>query len=801
MERKVSLKGFVKVKSPAQNKSKNVNSNRKAKCPLFKSTYSPNVILSQLPGISNRKFTEGKFHYKHYNMTSVVDYNVIKDMSRPIPCWESLEIPLQVFTDSARKLASCAMSAIDNQLTAEYIQEGIPQEAWSFTPDLRETVTKKLPAASKEAEKELFQSTEERFRNIQEKMRRINDELFGCREILEKKGGFFDDDSEIDALAEHVVRHFASQRNHYYCYRNSDEADSAVTHLCDKHQMFILRDLFGQMFSSSNRAVRRRIDHFYYGPGAAKVGRDYVTVFSAHDRADKMRYWFSKSSRYLPIERYVSADLAGKIRDELALRSYAQNDPWLCINSPLEYLNAYIPFVTSEYTQVPKDSKKNRSIVIASPLSRLAQQSLSDVIRDVTKQYLGMDWSTQAEQNRSNAFHASMDTRLCTIDFSDASDSIAFGLVVFLFSHPNCREFLRKLVYARNGCCRMKDGTILILHAFGGMGENSTFPLETNIFHFMKAMLFEIDTSLTSYYEEKWRGEYSLINYWGKEVTIEEIIANKGYQFSGSSNYNNVFTSKNHPLHYVISNLKATMNVGDDTVLIGGVSKVLTFGDVLDRYGFKVNTAKSFYGKYEFFRESCGSDFIKGWFCRGFYLKTLKPTLRDFIRLVNFWVGLYNLPIGIVKETPLWRFVSSKIDLQPLMCERQVWLELQLSRVGEQAIACNRLRADLLHLPSSYILTQEHCLPAWRFRSVTLKKTINRQKVVDYDLFLLDTVEKRCDRSELNKYEAPYKMSLDYLDAVPTTAYFDERCVSFADRFELLTEDYLNNFLMEDISR
>lgn len=128
---------------------------------------------------------------------------------------------------------------------------------------------------------------------------------------------------------------------------------------------------------------------------------------------------------------------------------------------------------------VPKDLWKRRSIGVGASLATWIQQSYDGWLRERLKT-IGIDLSNQ-DPNRSLAFLGSIpgrsDLRPATIDLTDASSRICFGLIPLLFSGP----WARTLVRQRAKFC-IVNGKRERMEMFSAMGNALTFSLQTLIF-------------------------------------------------------------------------------------------------------------------------------------------------------------------------------------------------------------------------------------------------------------------------------------------------------------------------------
>lgn len=209
-------------------------------------------------------------------------------------------------------------------------------------------------------------------------------------------------------------------------------------------------------------------------------------------------------------------------------------------------------------TTVPKDNTKVRMICIEPTLNMFFQQGLMACVTSRLER-VGLSFDVQQVINRESAFLSSLTGRCATIDWSSASDTIAYSLVKFLlppkwFYHLDCFRSPEMEIL----------GQFMPLESYSTMGNATTFPVETLVFWAMAQAVCD-DTKSTL----------------------------------GPEEFN--------PLVQVF---------GDDCIL--PVEYAQQYIDFMSRFGFKPNTDKTFItGR---FRESCGGDFLAGRDVRPYYL-------------------------------------------------------------------------------------------------------------------------------------------------------------------------------------
>jgi len=129
----------------------------------------------------------------------------------------------------------------------------------------------------------------------------------------------------------------------------------------------------------------------------------------------------------------------------------------------------------SELTFVPKNAKTDRPICIEPLLNGLMQKGIGTYLRKRLKSF-GINLDDQGVNQRLAA--KALDDELSTVDFSSASDTIAYLLVQDLLPQP----WFEFLDIAR--CPRYSfEDTWRNFHKFSSMGNAYTFELETLIFY------------------------------------------------------------------------------------------------------------------------------------------------------------------------------------------------------------------------------------------------------------------------------------------------------------------------------
>jgi hypothetical protein len=222
----------------------------------------------------------------------------------------------------------------------------------------------------------------------------------------------------------------------------------------------------------------------------------------------------------------------------------------------------------SRLDTVPKDAKTHRPICVEPLLNGLMQKGIGSYMRERLRSF-GLDLDRQ-EGNQilaREAYHRG----LATVDFSSASDLIAYMLVLDLLP-MDWVEFLE--------CCRSESYTIegvsYPFNKWSSMGNAYTFELETLLF-------------------------YGLAFGCMKALGIKPE------------------TNRNVRVY------------GDDVIIPTAAFDL--FSEVSSHAGFVINDHKSF-ARGSFF-ESCGMDYYRGYLVRPFQWKLEMVTIRDLFYAAN----------------------------------------------------------------------------------------------------------------------------------------------------------------------
>jgi len=223
----------------------------------------------------------------------------------------------------------------------------------------------------------------------------------------------------------------------------------------------------------------------------------------------------------------------------------------------------------SRATTVPKTDSKRRMIAIEPTGNMYFQQGLMSLMYGRMRSF-GLNVRRLPSSHTSLAWQSSITGSLSTIDWSSASDTVAYELVRLLMP---TRWFMR-LDMVR--CTHMTvDGQKVPLNMFSTMGNATTFPIETLIFYALAVAHIDYENRLPGWKNSRLvclhRGRY-------KDVSV----------------------------------------FGDDCILPTPYAD--SYVDLMESVGFIPNRDKTCIGGPGF-RESCGGDYLLGYNVRPFFLR------------------------------------------------------------------------------------------------------------------------------------------------------------------------------------
>jgi hypothetical protein len=237
--------------------------------------------------------------------------------------------------------------------------------------------------------------------------------------------------------------------------------------------------------------------------------------------------------------------------------------------------------VGNKVITVPKDATTNRVIAVEPGLNLWFQKAVGDMIGNRLRR-CGIDLRFQS-RNQELARIGSIDQVNATIDFSSASDSIAFGVIEEIFAKaPQGPDSDLHRWFTVLDSCRshfgIQGGELLRWNKFSSMGNGFTFQLESLLFFAIASCCREHLQRLQS---EKIEGDVSVY--------------------------------------------------GDDVII--PVACLGLFSQMCEFYGFVINVKKSSFSST--FRESCGAHFMGGIDVKPYYLKDRISDALSVYRMAN----------------------------------------------------------------------------------------------------------------------------------------------------------------------
>lgn len=244
---------------------------------------------------------------------------------------------------------------------------------------------------------------------------------------------------------------------------------------------------------------------------------------------------------------------------------------------------------------VPKTAKISRCICTEPILNMFFQKGIQGSLERQLKQVIGIDLSTQPDENSRLAQIGSLTGRFGTIDLQSASDSMSISIVRDFF--PS--RVFDLLMRFRSPTTTLPGGEEVELHMVSSMGNAFTFPLQTLFF---SALVL---------------GAY-------RAMGIKPIHFRGHIGSEGKSNFA-VF--------------------GDDIIVLQQAFGLVT--RLLELTGFTVNQDKSF--NEGLFRESCGHDYYDGRNVRGVFIQHLNDAndLYSAINRFNRWSARWSVPLPL----------------------------------------------------------------------------------------------------------------------------------------------------------
>jgi len=250
----------------------------------------------------------------------------------------------------------------------------------------------------------------------------------------------------------------------------------------------------------------------------------------------------------------------------------------------------------NRFTTAPKTALIDRAIAIEPSINIFYQLAMGNAIRERLRASTGWDLNHAQEIHRFMAKEASISKQFCTIDLSNASDTVSTELVRLClppawFQGLDALRSKETLLPAHKLGDQKRSSGWCKLEKFSSMGNGFTFELETILF-----------AALAETYLEKVRPSDPL--------RTPSICERDEFGYTHLKGKARVPTRLGTSLFVF----------GDDIILPD--DECVGFTAVLNFCGFSVNLEKSFWGDNPF-RESCGADFFQGVDVRPIFVKDL----------------------------------------------------------------------------------------------------------------------------------------------------------------------------------
>jgi hypothetical protein len=248
----------------------------------------------------------------------------------------------------------------------------------------------------------------------------------------------------------------------------------------------------------------------------------------------------------------------------------------------------------SRFATVPKDATKNRNIAVEPVLNMFFQQGLMGLMVKRLNMW-GLSLDVLPALHTKYAWQASITLQNSTLDCKGASDSVHIDCVSKLFPP----RWFGALDLIRCKEIEVIKDKWMVLPMISTMGNATTFPLETLVFYAL---------SVTAVCEVNLEGIRSM-NF---RPTLPCYLPD-----DASLNSVSVF--------------------GDDIILpTKCADKAIS---ILEEFGFRINTEKSFFTEYPF-RESCGGDYFAGYDVRPFFLE--RPVDSSAKSIISWLYHIWN---------------------------------------------------------------------------------------------------------------------------------------------------------------
>jgi hypothetical protein len=160
----------------------------------------------------------------------------------------------------------------------------------------------------------------------------------------------------------------------------------------------------------------------------------------------------------------------------------------------------------NKFTTVPKNAKTDRGICIEPSLNIFLQLGIGAIIRDRLSAF---GFSLEYQEKNQKLAQLAFSKALATIDFSNASDTIAWSLVRHLISD----DWFELLEIARSPTTEI-NGVTHTIDKFSSMGNGFTFELESLIF--LAIALAVVD-----------EGEWTSVSIYGDDLIVPQAYGQR----------------------------------------------------------------------------------------------------------------------------------------------------------------------------------------------------------------------------------------------------------------------------------
>lgn len=281
--------------------------------------------------------------------------------------------------------------------------------------------------------------------------------------VFDNNTGLLKDDADVGCIK--------SIRELCYFFKKLTPTDSrqevlekrTVREFVETDQQVMLLDSFDsslvEQLERISRLVLPKLDQFQeldcrHGPGAVAEG------FSANQKWSALTSSIVDGSLSIP-----GYDLVSSLRqDEHGTKS------------------SFKKLSDASLICVPKTQTALRTITVEPMLNQFYQQGLNKLLRDEICKCPVLSHSldlTDQSKNQQLAIDGSIDGEWTTVDLSRASDLLSIDLVKLVFrSKP---RFLEALLESRTPTVKVQ-GKTLLLNKYAGMGNATTFPVQSVVF-------------------------------------------------------------------------------------------------------------------------------------------------------------------------------------------------------------------------------------------------------------------------------------------------------------------------------